>query len=305
VREQIIAFFFGASGWVSAFTIASQIPQMIYDLLIGGMLSAALVPVFSDVAENQGRPALWALFSRVTSLIAMLLAAIVLLLELLAPQVARLMAPGFGSDLLAVLTTMIRITAPAVLFFGLSGVVTGLLYALSRFSYTALGATVFNLGIVLTVPLLSGRLDGYSLALGVLLGSLLQLLVMTPGLRGVHVRFRLDLAHPALRRILVLYLPIALGLVVSNLQILIDRRLASTTGESSIAWMRDATALIQLPHGLVAVAISLAVLPALSRLSAVGDREGFRRTLGLGLRMVLVLIVRLTGPGQTPGGPGL
>jgi len=92
----------------------------------------------------------------------------------------------------------------------------------------------------------------------------------------------------------VLYLPIALGLVVSNIQIGIDRRLASSTGESSIAWMANATTLVQLPHGLVAVAVSLAVLPTLSRLYALGNSEGFRQTLGQGLRIVLVLMVPAT-----------
>ncbi len=293
-REQIIAFFFGASGLVSAFTIAATIPTMIYELLIGGMLSAALVPVFSQVTEQEGDNALWAVFSRVVSLVAVVLAAIVLLLELLAPQLAWLLGGGFGPELQAALTSMIRILAPAVLFLGLSGVVTGLLYTLKRFTYPAFGAAVFNLGIIIAVPLLAGRLDAYSLSVGVLLGSFFQLLIQTPDLRGVRFRFRLDPFHPALKRILVLYLPIALGLVVSNVQIVIDRRLASSTGDSSIAWMRDATTLIQFPHGLVAVAISLAVLPTLSRLSASGDREGFHQTLGLGLRLVLVLIIPAT-----------
>lgn len=293
-REQIIAFFFGASGLVSAFSIAAIIPTMIYEMLIGGMLSAALVPVFSQVAEREGDEALWSLFSRVASLVAVVLGLIVLALEAVAPQVAWLMGGGFAPDLLAVLTRMIRLVAPAVLLFGLAGIVTGLLYTLKRFTFPTLGAAIYNLGIIITAPLLAGRFDAYSLVAGVVLGSALQLLIQTPGLRGVRVRFHLDLKHPALRRILTLYLPIAGGLVISNLQIAIDRRLASATGESSIAWMRDATTLIQLPHGLVAVAISLAVLPTLSRLSAGGDREGFRQTLGLGLRLVLVLIVPAT-----------
>jgi len=291
IREQIIAYFFGASGLVSAFGIASLVPKTIYELLIGGMLSAALVPVFSEVAEKEGRSALWALFSRVASLAALALAAIVLLLEVLAPQVAWLLGGGFEPELQAALASMIRIIAPATLFLGLSGVVTGLLYTLRRFTYPAFGAAVFNLGIIITVPLMSGRLDAFSLAVGVLLGSLLQLLIQTPDLRGVRFRFCFDLSHPALRRILVLYLPIGLGLLISNVQIAIDRRLASSTGPSSIAWMDRATTLVQMPHGLVAVAISLAVLPTMSRLVAHGDREGYRQTLGLGLRMVLVLIV--------------
>lgn len=294
VREQIIAFFFGASGLVSAFDVAAIVPKMIYDLLVGGMLSAALVPVFSQVAELKGRPALWALFSRLTSLIAVVLAAFVLLLELFAPQVAWLLGGGFEPELQAVLATMIRIVSPAVLFFSLSGVVTALLYTLKRFTFPAFGAAVFNLGIIIAVPLLSGRLDALSLAVGVVLGSFLQLLVQIPDLKDVRFRFHLDLSDPALRRILVLYSPIALGLLISNAQIAIDRRLASATGASSIAWMGRATTLIQLPHGLVAVAISLAVLPTLSRLSALGDWDGFYRTLGLGLRLVLVLIIPAT-----------
>ncbi|HSJ53778.1 MAG TPA: murein biosynthesis integral membrane protein MurJ, partial [Anaerolineae bacterium] len=290
-RVQIIAYLFGASGLVSAFLVASTVPTMIYDLLIGGMLSAALVPVFSQVAEQQGRPALWALFSRVASLVAAILAALVLVIELLAPQLAWLLGGGFDPQLQAALAQMLRIIAPAVFFFGLSGVVTGLLYALRRFTYPAFGAAVFNLGIVIAAPLLAGRLDAFSLAVGVLLGSLLQLAIQLPDLRGVRLRFRLDLRDPALRRILSLYVPIALGLVVSNLQIAIDRRLASATGDSSIAWMANATTLFQLPHGLVAVAISLAVLPTLSRFSARGDEESFRSTLGQGLRLVLALMV--------------
>jgi putative peptidoglycan lipid II flippase len=294
VREQLIAYLFGATGLVSAFGVANKVPKMIYELLVGGMLSAALVPVFSQVTEQEGRPALWALFSRVASLLAVMLAGLVLLLEVLAPQVAWLLGGGFDPELQAALARMLRIITPAVLLFGLSGVVTALLYTLHRFSYTAFAAAVFNLGIIIAAPILAGRLDAYSLAVGVLLGSMLQLLIQIPGLRDGRFRFRLDLSDPALRRILVLYLPIALGLIVSNIQVGIDQRLASSTGESSIAWMDRATTLIQLPHGMVAVAISLAVLPTLSRLSAAGDQEGFRRTLGLGLRLVLVLIVPAT-----------
>jgi putative peptidoglycan lipid II flippase len=294
VREQLIAYLFGATGLVSAFGIANKVPKMIYDLLVGGMLSAALVPVFSQVAEQKGRPALWALFSRILSLMATVLALLVLLLELLAPQVAWLLGGGFPLELQMALARMLRIITPAMFFFGLSGVITGLLYTLKRFTYPAFGAAVFNLGIIIAAPLLAGRLNAYSLAVGVLLGSLFQLLILAPDLRGVRFQFQLNLSDPSLRRILILYLPIALGLVVSNIQVGIDQRLASSTGESSIAWMDRATTLVQLPHGLVAVAISLAVLPTLSRLSAAGNQEGFRQTLGLGLRLVLVLIIPAT-----------
>jgi putative peptidoglycan lipid II flippase len=102
------------------------------------------------------------------------------------------------------------------------------------------------------------------------------------------------LRHPALRRIWLLYLPILFGLLVSQVQVIIDRRLASGTGEQSLAWMRDATTLFQLPHGLVAVAISLAALPSLAQYFAAGNEKDFRATLGRGLRTVLLLITPAT-----------
>jgi len=294
VRETVIANLFGASGMVSVFRAASRVPNMLYDLLIGGMLSAALVPVFSQVVEDHGEPALWALFSRVASIIVVILTTLVLLLELLAPQVAWLLGGGFEPELQLALTNMLRIISPALLFFGMSGAVTGLLYTLKRFTYPAFGASVFNLGIIIASILLADRLGAYSLEIGVVLGSVLQLAIQLPDLRGVRLRFILDFRHPALRRIMALYLPIALGLVISNVQVSIDLRLASSTGESSLAWMANATTLVQLPHGLIAVAVSLAMLPTLSRLFAQGDQEGFRHTLGRGLRTVLVLIIPAT-----------
>jgi putative peptidoglycan lipid II flippase len=294
VRVTVIADLFGATGLVSAYQIAATVPTMIYDLLIGGMLSSALVPVFSEYAAARTKEELWRIVSTVLSLTAVALGLFVVVLELLAPQVAWLLGGGFEAGLQTVATTSIRIVGPAVLFLGLSGIVTGLLYTLKRFTYPAFGASVFNLGIVLGALFLSRPLGIYSLVTGTLLGAGLQLAIQLPGLRGTRLSFSLDFSHPGLRRIALLYTPIVLGLVISQIQVAIDRNLASRTGEQSIAWMQNATNLIQFPHGLVAVAISLAVLPSLSQLSATADWAGYRRTLAMGLRMVVVLIFPAT-----------
>lgn len=294
IRETVVAHFFGAKGSLSAFQLAARIPTMTYDLLVGGMLSAALVPVFSEYLTKEQRDELWRVASVVFSLIAVVMGSIVVLLELTASWVAWLMGSGFETDLLAVMTRLIRLLGPTVLFFGLSGVTTGLLYSLKRFALPAFAAAAYNLGIILAAPLLAGHLDIYSLGVGALLGALLQLVIQLPALRGGSLRFSLDLSHPALRQILRLYLPIAMGLVISQVQVGIDSNLTSRTGENAAAWMNYATRIIQFPHGLVAVAISLATLPSLARSSAVNDTAGFRRTFGQGLRMVMALIVPAT-----------
>lgn len=291
LRVTIIVHLFGATGFVSAFEAAARVPTMLYDFLISGMLTAALVPVLSEYATKEKRDELWRLASVLLTAVTLLMGVLVLILELFAPSVAWVMAGGFEPELLDVTARLIRLILPAAIFFGLSGVVTGVLYSLKRFSYPAFGAAVYNLGIIIAAPLLAGRWDIYSLAVGVLAGSALQLAIQLPGLRGTRLRPCFDFSHPALRRILKLYLPIAAGLVITQFQIIIDRRLASGTGEQSIAWMANATQLIQFPHGLVSVAISLAVLPSLSRQSLIGDWSAYRKTLATGLRMVIVLIV--------------
>jgi putative peptidoglycan lipid II flippase len=291
LRVTLIAGLFGATGLVSAYQIAATVPTMIYDLLVGGMLSSALVPVFSEYAAAKDRGELAHLVSVILTFAVTVMLVVVTLIEILAPQIASLLGAGLSPELQAVTVRSIRIVTIALLFFALSGVVTGTLYTLRRFTYPAFGATAFNAGIIVAAVALSGTLGIYSLAVGVVLGSLVQLTIQLPDLRHLRLAPRFDFSHPGVRRIVKLYLPVLAGLLVSQVQVGIDRNLASQTGEQSIAWMQNATTLIQFPHGLVAVAISLAVLPSLSRFYALKDWGGYRQTLSLGLRMVVMLIV--------------
>ena len=294
IRMTLIAGLFGATGLVSAYQVAATVPTMTYDLLVGGLLSSALVPIFSEYAAAKNRRDLSRLISTVLGVALLLLVAVVIIVEIFAPQIARILGGGFSSELQFVSTGLIRVAGVALLFLGLSGVVTAVLYTMKRFTLPAFGAATFNLGIIVAAIFLSKSLGIYSLAIGIVLGSVIQLAIQLPALRGMGLSFRLDLSHPGLRRIIHLYLPVLAVLLITQFQIAVDRNLASHTGEQSIAWMMNATTLIQFPHGLVAVAISLAVLPSLSRSSALKDLDGYRRTLSLGLRLVIVLIIPAT-----------
>lgn len=295
-REMVIAALFGATGEVSAFRVAAQVPVLLYDFLVGGMLSAALVPVLSSYAQLRARQEFAYVVGVLLTLFGVGLGLLVLALQWAAPQLAWLLAGGFDrSDptLLDLTARLIRWTAPAVWLLGMAGLATAALHALQRFSFPALATAVYNLGIVLVAPLLAPWLGIVALVAGMLAGGAAQLAVMVVDLRraGIDLTPRLRVNHPALRRILFLYAPIAGGLVISLGQVTLDRRLASATGEQSIAWMANATTLQQMPLGLISVAVSLAALPQLSRYHAAGDPEGYRATLGRGLRLVLLLIV--------------
>ena len=295
VREIVIASLFGATGTVSAFRVASQVPVLLYDFLVGGMLSAALIPVLSEYLQSRTREEYERLVGVLFGLFTLVLTLLVVALEVFASQVAWVLAAGFlKSDpaLLALTTQLIRVIAPAVWLFSMAGLLTAVLYSLERFSFPALATAVYNLGIVIAAPLLADSIGIFSLAVGVVTGALAQFGLMAYDLHrsGLSLRLRIDWRHPALAHILKLYAPIALGLLVTIYQVALDRRLASGAGEQSIAWMSNATTLQQMPLGLISVAIALASLPRLSQYFAAGDEASYRRTLGVGLRLVILLI---------------
>jgi putative peptidoglycan lipid II flippase len=318
-REIVLTNLFGASRAVDAFNVAIIVPKALYDLLIGGHVNSALVPILSEVVTREGRRALWQLVSVLCSLVTVILALIVLGLELLAPQVVRVVGGGFDPETLMLATTLLRLTAPALIFLALFAVLSGTLYALREFTWPAFAVTVFNGSIVLiallfapsigVTPVLEG-LYGIGLevarptqgiivvTLGWLIGSLAQLALQLPGMRDarLHLTFRWN--HPALRQMVRLYTPVMLSLIMDALVIrTFSYNLASQTGEGSIGYMTWATTLIQFPQGLVATAISIAILPTLSRQAALVDAHSsraFKDTLGLGLRLAITLILPAT-----------
>jgi putative peptidoglycan lipid II flippase len=293
VREGILTSTFGASSAVDAFTASSSLTTVLYDLLVSGAISAALVPVFSDYAEHD-EAGLWNVASTIINLVLLAIAALVVLMIWQAPLVVTVLAGGFEPEIRAQAILMLRLLLPSVLFLGLSGLVTALLQARQRFLLPAFTTSAYNAGIIVAVLLLTAWLGPLSMVIGVLSGALLQVLLQLPGLRGMRYRPVIDLGHPGVRRILALYAPVAIGIGFSLAGIVLDRNLASRVGDNTLSFMRYATTLVQLPLGLVASAVSFAVLPTLARLSASSDDESFRRTLAMGMKVVLLLILPAT-----------
>ncbi|MCP4168255.1 MAG: murein biosynthesis integral membrane protein MurJ [Chloroflexi bacterium] len=294
VREIIIPHYFGATGMVSAFRLSEFVVRTLYDLLVGGMLSAALVPVLSDYWRPERRAEFAHVASIILTAVALIAAAAVLGIEIFAEQIIFLIGGNLEAEYQSVAVDLMRLTAPAVWVFTSSGVLAGILFARERFTLVALGDALYNLGVILIVPLFHDQWGVASLAVGILVGSLIQIGFRLPELRGLGIRPNFDFRHPILRKVWHLYLPILVSVLVGMVQGGIDRRLASGTGAASLAYMGTATTLYQFPHGLVAVAISMAALPSLSRFAARQNWSGYRHTLGAALRVVMVLVVPAT-----------
>jgi putative peptidoglycan lipid II flippase len=313
IRETVKADLFGATGMVSALEAATIIPTALYNLLIGGVISSALVPVFSEYTPKGRRDDLWFLASSLMTWATIILSVMVILAELAAAWVVKLPSGGLAAEFLQVGSRLLRVSMPSVIFMTLSGILTGLLYALKRFNLPAFTAVAVNACVVGTALLFGRHWGVMSMAVGLLLGSIAQVLLQLPGLRDAHLRPVFSLRHPGLRRIGKLYVPLMFSLIIGEFAAILSYNLASHTGEEGVAWMRYAAQLIQLPLGLVATAVSFAILPTLSQQAQqnadqtphgststrtprgnLQRNEPFLGTLAQGIKMVLVLIIPAT-----------
>ncbi len=317
-REITLTNLFGASAAIDAFNVAIIVPRALYDLLISGHVNSALIPVLSEVAARDGRRELWRLFSALLSMVTVLLALLVLLLELFAQQVVGIVGGGLEPHTLTLAADLLRLTAPALIFLGWFSLFAGALYALRIFAWPAFAGVGFNAVIVLVTIALVSPLQivvsvGVSgaqwsqarpanaitaVALGWLAGSLLQLALQLPGLWAARLRWAPAWRHPALRQIGRLYTPVMFSLLLDTLVIRsFSYNLATQSIAGATGYMNWATTLTQFPQGLVATAISIAILPTLSRQAALmtaAARAAFRDTLGLGLRLAITLILPAT-----------
>ncbi len=298
VREMVVAYYFGINGKINAFTVAFQIPNLVRALLADAALSGAFVPVFSDLLEKGERQRAWRVASTIFWLVLLVLGGLTALFILIAPILIRPFGePGGDFDLAVGLS---RVLFPIVVLLGLSGVIVGILNTYDHFTVPALTPVFWNLaiiaGLVLGVPRVSGEnAQLYIYAGSILVGTVIQLFLPVPWLRGLDGRLQLvlDWRDPAVRRFFTLMLPVTLTLGLINVNAVIDTLFASRLLDPNLApaAINAAFRLYMLPQGIFSVAIATVLFPALARLAARNDIDGFRATVSTGLRQIAFLLI--------------
>lgn len=293
-RQSMVLHVFGETSRTDAFFAASIVPQMFYDLTIGAAISAALIPTFSDLLEHGDEEAFWQTFGSVLILAWLALLAVVGALELAAQPVVTVILSGFqpqarpGAIQQAV--NISRVLIPSLLFLGTSAVLLSALYSRRRFTVPAFATCCYHLGIIASAVILARPLGILALPAGALAGAVAQVAVQIPSLRrsGLRPRLRLQLT-PSVRRIIRLYVPVALGLLVSIAGQIIDINFKWRLGNGGVTAMQTATMLTQFPIGIAVAALSFAILPSISADVAADRQSQYKDTVALGLRFVVFL----------------
>lgn len=298
-REIVAASYFGTSGPASAFTFAFQVPNLVRGLVADAALTSAFVPVFTEYLEHGRKREAMLLASTLFWMILLVLGAITAFFIVTAGVLIPALIPGgeFTPDLVDLTVGLSQVLFPVVVLLGLNGMLVGVLNAYHHFSVPAIAPLVWNVVIIGSLvalkPLFEGDDQIYAYAIGVLLGTIVQLLMVIPVLGRIDFRLsmHLDWRDPAVMRILRLMLPVTIGLGVINVDLLINSAVGFLISDSAPRAIDAAFRLYMLPQGMFSVALATVLFPALSRLATRRDTAGLRSLLGTGTRQNLLLLV--------------
>jgi putative peptidoglycan lipid II flippase len=295
VRDVLIARVFGAGLATDAFFVAFRIPNLLRRLFAEGAFSQAFVPILAEYRTARGDGDTKVLVDRVATLLAAILIIVSLLGIIAAPLIIYLSAPGFSADAdkFDLTVAMLRLTFPYILFISLTSLAGGILNTWSRFSVPAITPTLLNLSFIGFAVWLAPYFDPpiMALAWAVFCGGILQLAFQLPFLIRIRMLPRLSWAprDEGVRRILRLMGPAALGVSVAQISLLINTIFASFLVTGSVTWLYYADRLMELPIGLLGVALGTILLPSLSRRFVDGAHDEYNKLLDWGLRLTVLL----------------
>jgi putative peptidoglycan lipid II flippase len=299
VRSVAIADAFGTEPELAAYWVAFRIPDLVFQLLAGATLSAAFIPVFSRVRMHEGPAEGWRLASAVLNLVSISTLAVAGIAFALAPWIVPLLAPGLGEgsgreaelESLAVELTRIMLLSP--IFFGVSGMLTGVLNARQHFVAPALAPLFYNASIIAGALLLAEPMGVRGIAVAVVVGSVLHMLVQLPALAVVGMRWRpaIDVASASVREVLRLAGPRVIGLAASQFNLVIVLFFASFVSDEAISAVSYGFLVMMLPVAVVGMAISTAAFPLLAQQAAARRMGALAASLTQALATILFLAV--------------
>jgi putative peptidoglycan lipid II flippase len=297
VREIVASSYFATSGAFSAFTIAFQLPNVVRSLFADAALSAAFVPVFTELLEQGRRRDAFRLASTLFFLILTVLSALTVLFIAFAGEIMPLFVGSQLAGLVDLTVGLSRVLFPVVLVLGLNGLVVGVLNAYDHFTIPALSPLVWNAVILFCLigsqHVLSGNDQLYGYAVGVLIGTAVQFAMAIPVLRRLGFQLEVSFAFrdARVRQVLRLMLPVTIGLGLINFNVLINSTLGSLVSDAAPRAIDAAFRIYMLPQGMFSVAIATVLFPALSRFAARRDYDGLRALTANGMRQIFLLLI--------------
>ncbi|HFS5767807.1 TPA: murein biosynthesis integral membrane protein MurJ [Providencia rettgeri] len=295
IRDAIIARVFGAGAAADAFFVAFKLPNLLRRIFAEGAFSQAFVPILAEYKNQQGEEATRTFVAYIAGMLTLALAIVTILGMIAAPWIIYVTAPGFtdDADKFALTTDLLRVTFPYIFLISLASLAGAILNTWNRFSVPAFAPTLLNVSMIIfaafAVPYFNPPI--MSLAWAVLVGGVLQLVYQLPHLKkvGMLVLPRLSFRDSGVWRVMKMMGPAIIGVSVAQISLIINTIFASFLQSGSVSWMYYADRLMELPSGVLGVALGTILLPSLAKSFTSGNQNEYRQLMDWGLRLCLLL----------------
>jgi len=296
IRRILVAQAFGAYIELDAFIAANRVSETLFNLIAGGALGSAFIPTFTALLAKGEKKSAWRLASSIANLVVIILTFLGSIAFIFAPQIVRYtLAPGFADtpQILQLTVNLLRIQLLSAVLFGLSGLVMGILNSHQVFLIPALTPSMYQLGMIFGVLILSPKLGIYGLAWGVVLGAFLHLILQIPSLikqKGIY-SLELGIGNPEVAEVIRLIVPRLAGVAVVQVNFWVNSALASQMSPGSLVGVEFGFSLMLMAQAIIAQSVATAMMPTLASQFALGKLDEVRHSLTATLRGVLFLAV--------------
>jgi len=295
VRDRIFAHQFGAGDVLDTYYAAFRTPDLVYNLLIVGALSAGFIPIFLELKEKNKKEA-WLVTNSVLNILAIGSLVVCAILFIFTPFITQHIVPGFdeSKQTMTILLSRIMLVSPIIL--GISSLVSGVLQSFKSFFIYSLTPIMYNLGIIIGAIFFVPRFGVEGLAYGVILGAVLHLMIQLPTLFKLGFRYTpvMDISNMFVKKIWKMMIPRTLGLATFQINLIIITIFASTLGGGSIAIFNFANNLQYFPVGIIGISFAIAAFPALSELAAKQKKDTMVNELIRTARQILFFILPMS-----------
>jgi len=294
-REIVISNRFGAGIETDAFFIAFMIPNLLRSFLGEGALNSTFIPIFAEYLTNHDRKKAEYFASNVLNILIIILIVVVILGIWGAPLLINIIAIGFKNNIykyqLAISLT--RIIFPYIGFVAVAALFMGILNSYDHFLVPALAPAMLNISVIVFALTLSSKYGIFAIAWGVILGGIGQALIQAPVLarKKLKYSFVVDFNDPGVKKLLKLLVPVMIGLAITQINVIVDRTIASTLIDGSISALYYSNRLVQFPLGAFGIAISIAIFPTLAKQTAKNNITEFKKSLLFGLKILLFITI--------------
>ncbi len=297
-RDRILASEFGAGDILDSYYAAFRIPDLLYNLLILGALSAAFIPVFTGLISKNKEEEGWELTSGILNINILALMILGVIFSFFAPFFTNLITPGFSGEKSELTVALTRIMFLSPIFLGISAIFGGVLVSFKKFIIYSIAPIMYNLGIIIGALFFVKFMGPVGLAWGVVLGAFMHMLIQYPAVKFSGFNFKIVFTkafkNENVRKVIRLMIPRTMGIAVNQINLLVITIFASTLASGSLAIFNFANNIQSFPLGLFGVSFAIAVFPTLSSCAARNMNKEFINNFSKAMRRILFFIIPLS-----------